>query len=76
MQEKECVHQEAILLTERGFITVDHLKFSEDIEKIYLREEKLDEIQEYLREQYEIIHQSTMVMRVRRSWKSTGRKEC
>lgn len=65
IREKESIHQAAALLLERRFVTVDHLKFSEDIEKIYLREEKLDEIYEYLRESYGILPQSAIMTRIR-----------
>lgn len=47
-----------------GVITAAYLKFSADIEKIYLCEEKIDDIHECLRTEYGITPQSTIAKQV------------
>ena len=49
--EKQGINEAACVLAGMGFITVDYLKFSDDIEKIYLSEEKLDALSEYVKEE-------------------------
>lgn len=58
--EKQCLNEAVSELLCLGFVTVDYLKFSEDIEKIYLCEEKLGAIYEYLKEEYNVVPQSTI----------------
>lgn len=58
--EKQEINEAVSVLVGMGFITVDYLKFSDDIEKIYLSEEKLDALYEYLKEEYCVIPQSTI----------------
>ena len=58
--EKQAVNEAIFELLGMNFITADRLKFSEDIEKIYLSEEKLDAIYEYLKDEYGIVPQSTI----------------
>jgi len=58
--EKQGVNEAVSELRGMGFITADYLKFSEDIEKIYLSEEKLSAIYEYLKDEYGVIPQSTI----------------
>ena len=64
ISEKQGINEAVSVLTDMGFITADYLKFSDDIEKIYLSEEKLDAIYEYLKEEYSVIPQSTISKRV------------
>lgn len=60
ISEKQDIHEAISELSGMGFVTVDYLKFSDDIEKIYLSEEKLDAVYEYLREEYNVVPQSTI----------------
>ncbi len=62
--EKQEFNEAVSVLTGMDFITVDYLKFSDDIEKIYLSEEKIDAVNEYLKEEYSVIPQSTISKRV------------
>lgn len=62
--EKQGVNEAVSVLTCMGFITVDYLKFSDDIEKIYLLEEKIDALYEYLKEEYGVIPQTTISKQV------------
>lgn len=64
ISEKQCLNEAVSELLGMGFITVDYLKFSDDIEKIYLIEEKLDAIYEYLKGEYGIIPQSTIAKQI------------
>ena len=52
-------------LKSMGIISVDYLKYSEDIEKIYLCEEKFETMCEYLRDVYGVIPQSVVSRQVR-----------
>ena len=61
---KQGVNEAVSVLTGMGFITVDYLKFSDDIEKIYLLEEKIDALYEYLKEEYGVIPQMTISKQV------------
>lgn len=49
---KQEIHEAVESLTDMGMVTADHLKFSTDIEKIYLCAEKAEEIYQYLEETY------------------------
>ena len=40
--EKQCLNEAVSELVGMGFITAEYLKFSDDIEKIYLLEEKIN----------------------------------
>ncbi len=60
IMEKQHLNEAISELLRLGFVTVDYLKFSEDVEKIYLSVEKLDAIYEYLKEEYAIIPQSML----------------
>lgn len=62
--EKQGINEAVSALNDMGFTTADYLKFSDDIEKIYLSEEKLDAIYEYLQEEYSVIPQSTISKQV------------
>lgn len=64
ISEKQGINEAVSVLTDMGFVTADYLKFSDDIEKIYLSEEKLDAIYEYMKEEYSVIPQSTISKRV------------
>lgn len=62
--EKQGINEAVSVLNDMGFITVDYLKFSDDIDKVYLLEEKLEALYEYLKEEYSVIPQSTISKRV------------
>lgn len=63
--EKQSLYEAAEELLKRKVITVDYLKFSTDIEKIYLCEDRLDEIQRFLQEEYGIAPQNVLLGRVK-----------
>ena len=65
IMEKQHLNEAISELLRLGFVTVDYLKFSEDVEKIYLSAEKLDAIYEYLKEEYAIIPQSMLSRQVK-----------
>lgn len=54
---KQGINEAVSVLNDMGFITVDYLKFSDDIDKVYLLEEKLEALYEYLKEEYSVIPQ-------------------
>lgn len=60
ISEKQCINEAISELLSMGFVTADYLKFSNDIEKLYLSEEKLDVIYEYLKGEYGVVPQSTI----------------
>lgn len=64
ISEKQCLNEAVSELAGMGFITADYLKFSDDIEKIYLLEEKLDRIYEYLKGEYGVIPHSSLSKQV------------
>lgn len=64
ISEKQCINEAISELSGKGFVTADYLKFSDDIEKIYLSEEKLDAIYEYLKTEYGVVPQSTISKQV------------
>lgn len=53
-------------LKSMGVITAECLKFSEDIEKIYLCEEKMDTIYEWLEDVYGVVPQSSIVKKIKK----------
>lgn len=63
--EKESIQDAVSELIEKGFITVDYLRFSNDIEKIYLSEERVNAIYEYLRDEYGVVPTSAILKQVR-----------
>ena len=62
--EKQGINEAVTVLTGMGFVTADYLKFSDDIEKIYFFEEKLNAVYEYLKEEYGVIPQSIISKQV------------
>ena len=64
ISKKQGINDAVSELLDMGFITADLLKFSDDIEKIYLSEEKLDVIYEYLTAEYGVVPQSTISKQV------------
>jgi hypothetical protein len=58
--EKQGIHEAVSELSRMGFITADYLKFSDDVEKIYLCEERLNFIYEYLKTEYGVVPQSVI----------------
>ena len=65
IEEKQKFNEAIAVLVQMGVITADYLKFSSDIEKIYLCEEKMDVAHEFLRTEYGIIPQSAIVRQVK-----------
>lgn len=57
ISKKQRINDAVSELSGRGFITADYLKFSDDIEKIYLSEDRLGAIHEYLKDEYGVIPQ-------------------
>lgn len=64
ISEKQGINEAVSVLTDMGFITADYLKFSDDIEKIYLSEEHIDALYEYLKDEYGVVPQSTILRQV------------
>lgn len=64
ISEKQKIQEAALELNEMGFVSVDHLKFSDDIEKIYFLEERIDALYEYMQEEYGIVPQNTVSKQV------------
>ncbi len=62
--EKQCVNEAIAELAQLGFITVSYLKFSDDIETIYLMEEKTEDIYAYLEKEYGVVPRSMIVKQV------------
>lgn len=57
---KQSINDAVSELLGRNFITADCLKFSDDIQKIYLSEERIDAIYEYIKDEYGVIPQSAV----------------
>ena len=64
LSEKQSINDAVSELLGRGFITADYLKFSDDIEKIYLCEGKLDDLYAYMESEYGVVPQSTISKQV------------
>lgn len=64
ISEKQRINDAVYELSSKGFIIVEHLKFSNDIEKIYLSEDRLGVIYEFLKDEYGVIPQSTISERM------------
>ena len=64
LAEKQAINETVSILKDMGFITVDYLKFSDDIEKIYLSEEHIDSLYGYLNDEYGVVLQSTILKQV------------
>ena len=60
ISEKQGINEAVSMLNDMGFVTADYLKFSDDIEKIYLSEEHLDTLYEYLKDEYGVVPWSTI----------------
>ena len=60
ISEKQGINEAVSILNDMGFVTADYLRFSDDIEKIYLSEERLDALYEYLKDAYGVVPQSTI----------------
>lgn len=75
IREKEKLQEAVNALVSVGAVTVDYLRFSTDIEKIYLCEDKIGMVYEYLRDEYGIVPQSVLSERaeaVIRQYRSSG----
>lgn len=64
ISEKQGISEAVSILNDMGFVTADYLKFSDDIEKIYLSEEHIDALYEYLKDEYGVVPQSTILKQV------------
>lgn len=62
--EKQEIREAVLELKKMGFVTADYLKYSDDIEKIYLSEENVDAVNHYLKREYGIVPQSTIARQV------------
>lgn len=60
ISEKQCINEAVSELLGMGFVTADYLKFSDDVEKIYLSDDKLDAIYEYLKTEYGVVPQNAI----------------
>ncbi len=58
IQEKQLFHEAVAELLERGFITVVHLQYSDDVEKVYLSVGQIHMIHDYLEKEYGVVPQS------------------
>ena len=65
IREKESLHQAVEMLLRMGAVTVDYLKFSTDIEKIYFCENKADDIYQYIHDQFGITPQSAILKMIK-----------
>lgn len=65
LSEKLRINEAVSELLGLGFITADYLKFSDDVEKIYLVEEKLDELYVYMESEYGIVPKSMISKQVK-----------
>lgn len=65
IEEKHRFNEAVEVLLQMKVVTADYLKFSADIEKIYLCEDKIDVIYGYIKDEYGIIPQSTMLKQVK-----------
>ena len=64
--EKQNINEAAADLSRRGFISVDYLKFSDDIEKMYLSEERIEAIYDYLKTEYGVVPQNVILAQVQK----------
>lgn len=64
ISEKQGISEAVSILSDMGFVTADYLKFSDDIEKIYLSEEHIYAMYEYLKDEYGVVPQSTILKQV------------
>ncbi len=53
MEEIEAVNQAAEACRQKGFLTVEMNGFSNEISRIYLVDERVDEVEQYLKENYQ-----------------------
>lgn len=65
MKKKSGLEEALAELHAKGFVTAVYLKFSEDIEKIYLAEDYLKDIEEYLKREYGVLSFDTLADQVR-----------
>lgn len=64
ISEKQEINEAVSVLDDMGFVTADYLKFSDDIEKIYLSEGRLGALYEYLKDEYGIVPPSAISKKV------------
>lgn len=62
--EKQRIYDAVKILKDKDFIDVKYLKFSDDIKRIYLVEENLDDLYKYLKDEYGVVPQSTISKQV------------
>ena len=65
IREKQSLDEAVNALKELGLVAVDYLKFSIDLEKIYLCEEHLDAVYGYLENHYGVIPQNLLSEKVK-----------
>ena len=64
--KKQLINEAASALSNMEFVAIDYLKFSDDIEKIYLAEERIQDIYAYLEKEYGIVPQSAILKQVQK----------
>lgn len=64
--EKQRLDEAVNTLMDLGMVTADYLKFSTDMEKIYLCEENMDVVYGYLKDSYGIVPQNVLSEQVKR----------
>ena len=65
IRETQSLEDAVSTLKELGLVAVDYLKFSADVEKIYLCEENMDVVYGYLKEHYGVAPQSILSEKVK-----------
>ena len=73
---KQEIHEAVDKLLDLGMVTADYLKFSTDIEKICLCEDKAEEIYRYLEEEYGDIPQGRLRQQYGQGGDSSGISGC
>lgn len=73
MAEKQSFNEAVGILLGMGVVTADYLKFSTDIEKVYLLEDRMETIYDYLKVQYGVKPQSTVVKQLKEMLAGYGR---
>lgn len=63
--EKQSLDEAVNTLLDFGMVTADYLKFSTDLEKIYLCEENVDAVYGYLKENYGMTPQNVLAQKVK-----------
>ena len=64
ISEKQEIHEAVSALYHLGFVTIDYLRFSDDIEKIYLSGAQINAVHAYLKDEYDVVPQSAISKQV------------